>query len=173
MEQVKLEQLPKQTLVELARMYARNWQDLDGLWFQNVELEYGLEAAVKLDLRNWERQSMIEAQRIKRLLRLDGGGLPDVLKALSLMSWQLVSPGFEIEQETPGRIVFYYPRCPVQEGRRKQGKQVFPCRTMKLTLLSNLARVIEPRASVACLTCPPDPHPDEFWCKWVLTMNSD
>jgi len=41
---------------------------------------------------------------------------------------------------------------------------------MKLTLLSNIARVVEPRAAVKCLTCPPDPHPEEFWCKWELTV---
>jgi hypothetical protein len=87
------------------------------------------------------------------------------------MSWQLASPSFEIEEEGRDRIVFYYPRCAVQEGRRKQGKQVFPCKTMKTTLLSNLARAIEPRASIRCLACPPDPHPDGFWCKWLLTMD--
>ncbi|MFB0556302.1 MAG: DUF6125 family protein [Dehalococcoidia bacterium] len=21
-----------------------------------------------------------------------------------------------------------------------------------------------------CIICPPDPHPDKFWCKWELTM---
>ena len=36
MKQVRLEELPKETLIELARMYARNWQTLDGLWFGNV-----------------------------------------------------------------------------------------------------------------------------------------
>lgn len=170
MQQAQLEKLPKATLVELARMYARNWQTLDGLWFQNVEAQYGLEAATGIDLRNWERQSVIEAERIKNVLKLDSGGLSSVLTALSFMSWQLVSPIFECEEESPERIVFWYPRCHVQEGRRRQGKQEFPCKTMKLTLLSNIARVIEPKAIVKCLTCPPDPHPQEFWCKWELTV---
>ncbi len=101
---MKLEELPKETLIELARMYARNWQTLDGLWFGNVEAQYGLEAAIKLDLENWESQSIVEAERIKRALKLNEGGL-------SL-----------------------------------------------------------PRAAVKCLVCPPDPHPEEFWCKWELTM---
>jgi hypothetical protein len=70
MEQMKLEELSRDTLIELAKMYAQNWQTLDGLWFGNVELEYGLEAAVKLDLKNWEKQSTIEAQRIKSALKL-------------------------------------------------------------------------------------------------------
>ena len=171
MEQMKLEELSRDTLIKLTEMYARNWQTLDGLWFGNVEQEYGLEAAVKLDLKNWERQSTIEAQRIKKVLGLYGGGLSSIIRGLSFMSWQLASPSFTIDEESPNTIVFYYPRCAVQEGRRKQGKQVFPCKTMKTTLLSNLARVIEPRASVRCLACPPDPHPDEFWCKWLLTMD--
>jgi hypothetical protein len=47
MEHVKLEKLPRETLMELARMYAQNWQTLDGLWFRNVEAQYGPKAAVK------------------------------------------------------------------------------------------------------------------------------
>jgi len=166
---MKLEELPKETLIELARMYARNWQTLDGLWFQNVEAQFGLEATVKLDLKNWERQSVVEAERIKKILKLNEGGLSSCLLALSFMSWQLVSPIFECEEEGPQKIIFYYPHCPVQEGRKKQGKPEFPCKAMKLTLLSNVAKVVEPRAAVKCLMCPPDPHPEEFWCKWELT----
>jgi len=170
MKQVRLEELPKETLIELARMYARNWQTLDGLWFGNVEAQYGLEAAIKLDLKNWERQSVVEAERIKKILNLNEGGLPSVLKVLSLMSWQLASPIFDLAEESPQKIVFYYPRCPVQESRKRQGKQEFPCKTMKLLLLSSIAKVVEPRAAVKCLICPPDPHPDKFWCKWELTL---
>jgi hypothetical protein len=170
MQRLTLEKLNKQSLIELARMYSRNWQTLDGLWFRNVETEYGLVAATKLDLRNWEKQSVVEAERIKKVLKLDSGGLPSVLTVLSFMSWQLASPLFECEEESPERIVFYYPRCAVQESRRKQAKQVFPCKTMKLTLLSSIAKVVEPRARVKCLACPPDPHPREFWCKWELTL---
>jgi hypothetical protein len=170
MQRLTLDKLNKQTLVELARMYSQNWQTLDGLWFRNVETEYGLEAATKLDLRNWEKQSVIEAERIKKVLKLDKGGLSSVLTVLNFMSWQLASPLFECKEESPERIVFYYPRCAVQESRRKQSKQVFPCKTMKLTLLSNIAKVVEPRARVKCLACPPDPHTQEFWCKWELTL---
>ena len=171
MYEVNLEELPKETLVELARMYAHNWQTLDGLWFRNVEAEYGLEAAVKLDLKNWQKQAAIEAERIMKALKLNKGGLSSILKVLSLMSWQLVSPIFQCEEETPERILFYYPHCPVQMGRRKQDKQEFPCKTMKLTLLSQLANVVEPRARVRCIACPPDPHPKDFWCKWELTLD--
>jgi hypothetical protein len=41
---------------------------------------------------------------------------------------------------------------------------------MKLTLLSNIAKVVEPRAAVKCPTCPPDPYSDKFWYKWELAL---
>ena len=170
MDSANIEQLPRETLLELVKTYARNWQTLDGLWFGNVEAEFGLDTAVKLDLKNWEKMAALEAERLKKVLKLNQGGLDSILKVLSLMSWQMVSPRFQIEKESPTRIVFSYPRCTVQEGRKKAGKQEFPCKTMKMTLLSNLARVVEPKARVKCLACPPDTHPPEFWCKWELTM---
>lgn len=166
------EQLSKDTLKELARMYARNWQTLDGLWFRNVETEFGLEAAVRIDLKNWEKQSVIEAQRIRETLGIAEGGLRNVLLVLSFMSWQVASPGFDVESETATRIVFGYPRCPVQEGREKLGKPVFPCKTMKTLLLSSVARVIEPKSTLTCLSCPPDEHTGNVWCKWQLTLRN-
>lgn len=169
MRLMKLDELPRDALIELAKTYSRNWQSLDGLWFGAVEAEYGLEAAARLDLKNWARQSVTEAERIQKALRL-GGGLESVLTVLSFMSWQLTSPLFVIEEESPERVVFSYRRCAVQEGRRKQGKPEFHCKPMKLTLLSNIARVAEPRAKVRCLNAPPDPRSGDAWCRWELRL---
>jgi hypothetical protein len=172
MDRINLDNLSKETLIKLIKMYSRNWQTLDGLWFGSVEAAYGLEAAARLDIRNWEKQAVIEAKRIKEVLNIDGG-LASVLTVLSFMSWQLTSPLFEVESETPDKIVFYYPRCPVQESRNKNGKPVFPCKNMKLTLLSGIASVVEPRASVKCLSCPPDAPVPGHWCKWEMTLKKN
>ncbi|MDP6101119.1 MAG: DUF6125 family protein [Dehalococcoidia bacterium] len=170
---MKLEELSNGTLIELAKMYARNWRTLDSLWFRSVEDEYGLDTAVLLDLKNWEKQAVIEAERIKEVLGLDAGGLPSVLTAISFMSWQVVSPPFRCEEEGPERVVFSYSHCPVQEGRMRQGKPEFPCRDMKLTLFSMVARVIEPRAVATCLACPPGQYSGEYWCRWEFTLKED
>ncbi len=173
MEKIRLERLPKKTLINLVNMYSRNWQTLDGLWFRNVEAAYGLDAAVRLDLMNWEKQAVVEAIRIKDALEIKCGGLSAILTVLSYMSWQLTSTLFECERDCPEQIIFYYPRCAVQEGRGKQQKPLFSCKTMKLTLLSSIAKVVEPDASVRCLSCPPDEPHHDYWCRWELSMNSD
>ncbi|MDO8567827.1 MAG: DUF6125 family protein [Dehalococcoidales bacterium] len=170
MEPIKLENLSKDKLIKLARVYSRNWQTLDGLWFGNVEAACGLDAAARLDLQNWEKQAAIEARRIQEALEIKTGGLASILKVLSLMSWQLTSPLFELEAESPDRVIFHYSRCAVQEGRAKHNKPVFGCKTMKLTLLYGIAGVMEPRAAVKCLFCPPDPPGPGHWCRWELTL---
>jgi hypothetical protein len=166
MKMINLEKLPRKTLIELCRTYSRNWQTLDGLWFGHVEAEFGLDAAIKLDLKNWEKMAVMEARRIKKVLCLDKGGLTSILTVLSLMSWQLTSSLFEIESESPDRIIFRYLQCSVQEGRDRLNKLQFPCKNMKFTLLSGIIRVIEPRAKVRCLSCPPDREDPSCWCRW-------
>lgn len=76
MERITLDSLPKETLLKLIKMYSRNWQTLDGLWFGSVEAAYGLDAAAELDVQNWGKQAVIEAKRIKEVLSLDGGITP-------------------------------------------------------------------------------------------------
>ncbi len=172
MDRINLEDLPEKTLIDLLKVYSRNWQTLDGGWFGAVEEEFGLDTAARLDLKNWEKQSTVEAERLKKVLPLKGG-LTSVLQVLSLMTWQLTSQFFEIEEETAERIVFHYSLCAVQEGRAKMNKPVFPCKTMKLTLLSNIARVAEPRAVVKCRHCPPDDRHPDYWCQWELTLRPE
>ena len=43
MEWIELEDLPKEALLKLIRMFSRNWLTVDGLWFRNVEDEYDLD----------------------------------------------------------------------------------------------------------------------------------
>ena len=166
----ELESLPKETLIELIKVYSRNWQTLDGLWFGNVEAACGLDTAVKLDLQNWEKHAVTEAKRLKEALGLKENGISAILTILSFMSWQLTSPLFECEDETPTRAVIYYQDCAVQEGRNKTGKPVFPCKNMKLTLLSGIAKAINPEVKIRCISCPPDEPGADYWCKWELSL---
>ena len=167
-----VESLSKETLVKLVKIYSQNWQTLDGLWFGNVEASCGLDTAVKIDLENWEKQSVIEAKRLREALGIKGSGIADILTILSFMSWQLTSPLFECEIETPSKAVIFYKHCAVQKGRAKAGKPVFPCKKMKLTLLSGIAKAINPEVKVRCISCPPDEPAPDYWCKWELTLET-
>lgn len=171
MQPIILENLPREKLVDLIRMYSKNWLTLDGLWFSNVEKKYGLGAAEQLDLRNWETQAVIEARRIKKIMGLENAGLSGILSTLSLMSWQLTSEPFVIECESSEKVILYWDKCAVQEGRRRNNKPVFACKKMKQTLLTGIAKVVESRAKVKCRFGPPDEPQIGHWCEWEIYLD--
>ena len=53
METDVLSKLSKEQLEELVRTYARNMLALDGVWFQSVERELGMDRAMRHDERVW------------------------------------------------------------------------------------------------------------------------
>lgn len=72
MKAMSLEELTKEQLEELVRIYARNLLALDGVWFQSVERGRGMDEAMAHDCAVWRRFTETEARRIKTFL-----GLPE------------------------------------------------------------------------------------------------
>lgn len=64
-EKEGLAALPKEALIELLGIYAKDWLAMDGVWFQAVERAWGMEAAMRCDVEIWERFTAIEAGKIK------------------------------------------------------------------------------------------------------------
>ena len=76
--------LSKKTLIEMLEDSAKNWLAHDGLWFQAVERQFGIEKAIELDKEAWISFTQIEAKRIMRLHEIEpGGGIPALQKANS------------------------------------------------------------------------------------------
>ena len=73
---MNLDNLTTDQLKELIKIYARNIYALDGLWFQSIEQENGMEIAIHHDRNTWQHFTEIEAQRIKKLLQLPDNGYP-------------------------------------------------------------------------------------------------
>ena len=162
--QHELERLPKSSLIELIKMYSRNWLTVDGLWFSGVEEKFGLDEALDLDLRMWKIGSRIEAKRIKELLDLKEGGLQSVLRAINFMSWA-ASFGHRVDYREK-KAIWTCTHCPPQIGRIKAGKGEFACQPTFEACFGGLCEFIDPKVKVTCLICPPEPHPEDIWCKW-------
>jgi hypothetical protein len=161
----ELRKLSKETLIELIKMYSRNWHTCDGLWFSGVEDRYGTEKALEIDIRMWDISSRVEAQRIKQILQIpDHGGLDAVLKAINFMSWA-AKCAYRVERRPSGALLTVT-SCPPQEARLKSGKGLFACRPTFETGFGNVASVIDPSVKVSCVFCPPGPHPADSWCQW-------
>ena len=84
MKAMSLEELTKEQLEELVRIYARNLLALDGVWFQSVERGRGMDEAMAHDCAVWRRFTETEARRIKTFLGLpERPGLDGLEQALA------------------------------------------------------------------------------------------
>lgn len=165
-----LESLSKEQLIRLLKAFSKNWLTTDGLWFTGVEDKFGLEAAVELDLRMWQRYAQTEARRVKEALGLEVHGPTGVARATGLMTCIAGFDAYVIEEKGPDHVVVTWPHCRIQETRVSQGRGAFPCKPMGIAMFEGYIRVLDPRVRVACVFCPPDPHPDDAWCQWKLSL---
>jgi hypothetical protein len=160
----------KDELIELLRDAAVNWLAHDGLWFRAVEDKFGLEAAMELDAKAWEKFTVLEAKRIMKRLGLEeGGGIPALIQALKLRLYAHINVQ-EMSEVTADRLVFRLRSCRVQEARERQNLAPFPCKSVGLVEYGGFARTIDHRLETRCLACPPDPKPEAGWCAWEFTL---
>ena len=165
--------LDRDELLAFLENAAKNWLAHDGLWFQAVEEEFDLETAMELDGRAWEKFTVVEARRIMQFLGLEqGGGIPALAHALDFRLYALLNEQ-EVVDISDTRCVFHMRDCRVQSARRRKGLPDFPCKQVGIIEYSGFARTIDPRIRTRCLTCPPDPHPEDTWCAWEFTMEPE
>jgi len=67
-------------------------------------------------------------------------------------------------------VILYMNQCRVQEARKRKGLADYPCKSAGLVEYTYFARGIDARIHTECLGCPPDQHPDEWYCAWRFTL---
>jgi len=165
-----LNNLSKEELIRIIIDDAKNWLAHDGLWFQAVEQRYGIDTAIDVDRDAWRHFTVVEAKRIMERLRMKpGGGIPALVECLKHRFYARLNLQDVIEQ-TENRVVFRMLDCRVQSARKRKGLPDFPCKSVGIVEYSEFARTIDPRITTTCLACPPDQHPEEYWCAWEFVI---
>ncbi|MDY7109377.1 MAG: DUF6125 family protein [Planctomycetota bacterium] len=163
--------LPGETLDALRRALAVNWLANDGVWFQSVEFARGMYDAKRCNDSCWTRFSPFEAWSIKRLLGLgERPGLEGLKKALRFRLYAFVNEQ-SITDETENSFVFRMNDCRVQSARKRKGLDDYPCKSAGMVEYPFFAEAIDDRIRTECVGCPPDPHPDEWYCAWRFSID--
>ena len=151
--------------------FAKNWLAHDGLWFQAVEKQFGIDKAIELDREAWEKFTVIEAKRIMARHNIPENGSLDALKkALGLRLYAFINVQ-EIRNETDSSFEFYMVDCRVQSARRRKQMPLFPCKSVGIVEYSGFAKTIDPRITTECIACPPDEAAGkEFYCGWRFSI---
>ncbi|ACH39843.1 hypothetical protein Gbem_2839 [Citrifermentans bemidjiense Bem] len=162
--------LSKEELVRIITDDAKNWLAHDGVWFQSLEKKFGMDVAVDIDTDAWRLFTVIEAKRIMERLGLKpGGGIPALVECLKHRFYARLNLQQCLEV-TETRAVFRMIDCRVQSARKRKGLPDHPCKSVGIVEYSGFASTIDPRIQTNCIACPPDEHPEEFWCAWEFTL---
>lgn len=162
--------MPKEKLLESVKEIGANWLANDGIWFQAVEFSRGMNDAKRCNDSCWTRFSPFEAWSIKRFLELpEYSGLEGLRQALQFRMYASVNVQSIID-ESPNSIVFQMNNCRVQAARKRQGLDDYPCKSAGLVEYSYFARAIDPRIKTECIGCPPDEHPEDWFCSWRFIL---
>ena len=161
----------EETVRGMLEDFAKNWLAHDGLWFQAVEKQFGIEKAIELDTEAWESFTVIEAKRImKRHGIPPGNGLDGLKKALQGRLYAVLNKQ-EIQNETEHSFEFYMVDCRVQSARRRKKMPLFPCKSVGMVEYAGFARTIDERIQTECLACPPDKEAGkQFFCGWRFSI---
>ncbi len=152
---------------------AMNWLAHDGLWFLAVEDRFDIETAMDLDAKAWESFTVIEAKRIMKRHGIEqGGGIEALARALGFRLYAFINRQ-EIVEQSEDRLLFRMNDCRVQAARKRKGLPDFPCKPVGLVEYAGFARTIDPRIETRCVGCPPDEHPEEWYCAWEFTLQDE
>lgn len=166
-----LSRLSRSELLEYVQMCSKNLFAIDGTWFQALESEMGMDAAMHYDASAWDRFTVSEAQRLKRFLRLeDDCGLEGLARALPL---KLTSPCNETEIVWDGDdLLFRVVSCRVQTARARKGMEFHPCKPVGLIEYGGFARTLDSRIECTCESCYPDVSDATCACAWRFSCRS-
>jgi hypothetical protein len=168
---INFEELPREELLKIIDMYAKNWLAIDGTWFLAAEQRFDIDTAIALDTESWRKFSPIEAKRIMKEIGIPpNSGLDGLKKALQYRVYARLNRQ-SIEDVDNKRFIFRMEKCRVQDARKRKDLPDFPCKSVGLVEYTEFAKTVDSRIKTRCLGCPPDPHPEEWWCAWEFTLH--
>lgn len=162
--------MQKKELLALLDGSAINWLANDGVWFQSVEFTSGMNDAKRCNDSCWAHFSPFEAWAIKRFLKLDNQpGLKGLKDALNFRVYARINVQ-SFTDDGPEAFIFRMEECRVQTARKAKNLPDYPCKSAGMVEYTYFARAIDPRIRTECIGCPPDDHPDDWYCAWRFSL---
>ena len=173
----RYEDLSKEALVRLAREYALVAHLLDRSGLTAVGLRYGQDAVEEIAIEEWRGASPIYGERIRKIMKIEGDGVPAIFKVLQL------DPGFpshymdvhyELVDEHHG--FFELRSCGALLDVEPYGERAVTgmCHTIEDGTFDVTAQAVNPKARIRHVHRPPRvPADRQPHCRWEVVIDDD
>lgn len=165
-----INELSKSELIELNKIYAKNWLAHDGSWFLSIEEKYGMEMAIDMDREAWRKFTVVEAKRLMKFLDIEkNSGVEGLKKALSFRLYAAINDD-DIEIQDENTLIYRVKSCRVQSARKRKGLDYFPCKSVGIVEYSLFAKTIDDRFETESISCHPDVSDTTCDCIWKFVL---
>lgn len=164
--------LSKDFLLKLIRVWQFAWIELEGAWEEEVEARYGVHVAMSCDLQMWLRCADLCNTRYVKIARIPMKNAVDCLKALQLPLDNTMGAVYPTKQEirSENHAIVTVTRCPSLEFYEKKAPQrIVPmCQTVEPPLIDRYK--VSQEVQLMATKLPPREGPDDIACQWEYKL---